>query len=161
MQLRHKGNIAITLSFVIGLILAILPLPRWALWFIPPWLALIVVYWIMAIPHRIGLGIAWVLGLLLDVLYGSILGEHAFALVLVAFITLKIHRQIRVFPVLQQAAYIFFLMIVYQLCLLLIQGTIGELPNPFLFWLPALTGMLIWPWVFSVLREWRRYYQIQ
>ncbi len=159
--LSLSAILVIALSFLVALALSILPLPDWILSIQPLWLVLVIVYWIMAMPHRISVGIAWVLGLLLDVLYGTLLGEHALALCVVAFFAQRLHRQIRMFPLMQQACCIFILVIIYQALLLWIQGVLGQLGNNlYWFWVPAITSMLIWPWFVMLLNHWQRRFRI-
>ena len=80
--LRHKGGWVILLSFMLALLLDIIPLPLWVDRFRPDWPALILIYWSMALPHRVGIGSAWVLGLLVDAAKGTLIGQHALALLL-------------------------------------------------------------------------------
>src|SRR5690348_1442511 len=120
-----SGIVIISASFLLALLLSILPLPLWGLIIQPQWLVLVIIYWVMHLPHRISLGIAWIVGLLLDALYGSLLGEHALAMSVIAFLSQRLHQQFRMFPLLQQALGIFLLVIVYQLILVWIQGILG------------------------------------
>ena len=73
--MRLTGLFWISLSIIIALMLTILPLPLWAAWFRPEWLVLVAIYWSIALPHRFNIGVAWLLGLLLDALSGTILGD--------------------------------------------------------------------------------------
>lgn len=158
--LSLSGFIIITTSIVFALLLSIIPFPQWLTLLLPQWLVLVVIYWVLELPHRVNLGIAWILGLILDGLYGSLLGEHALALTVVAYLVDRFHRQIRMFPMLQQAAWVFVLVFIYQTILIWIQGILGLLPNIYLFWLSALTSMLFWPWLFVILRSCRGRYAV-
>jgi rod shape-determining protein MreD len=120
--------------------------------------ALVVIYWCLAVPERMGVGVAWVMGILLDVISGALLGQHALALALVAYVALKLHRQTRLFPVWQQAFMVMLLIIMEQMLNLWVQGVIGQPPRSWKYWLPVLTSMLLWPWVFFLLRDLRRRY---
>lgn len=158
--LSGRGIFLIATSFLLALLLSILPLPTWLKFIWPAWLPLILIYWVIALPHRISLGIAWLLGLLLDSLYGSLLGEHAMALAIITYIADHFHRQIRMFPVLQQAVSIFFLILAYQTLLVWMQGMLGLFENFYLFWLSALTSMLLWPWLYVLLRGLRQRFYV-
>ena len=72
------------LSSLLVLLLSVWPMPGWALWLRPELPLLLVVYWILALPFRLGMVYAWLMGLGLDLLTGSLLGQHALALTLVA-----------------------------------------------------------------------------
>jgi rod shape-determining protein MreD len=157
---RHQGGGAIAASLLIALLLSILPLPHWATPFRPDWVTLVLIYWCLALPQRVGVGIAWTLGLIEDVLSASLLGQHALGLAVVAYLTLRFHQQIRVFPLWQQALTVLVLLATKQLLVLWVHGILGYPPDTPLYWLPSLTGMILWPWVFVVLRDVRRRFQV-
>jgi rod shape-determining protein MreD len=154
--LTLRGFLMLIFSFLFAIMLAILPLPNYITIFFPLWLPLVVIYWTLTLPHRISLGIAWLLGLLLDSLYGTVLGEHALALTIVAYLVEKFYRQIRMYPVLQQGLCIFVFLLIYQGLLLWVQGVVGQMPNAHWFWIPPATSMIVWPWLVMLLRSWRR-----
>ena len=156
----HQGGWVIVVSFVAALVLTILPLPDWlqVLW--PEWGALVLLYWCLALPERISVGTAWVVGLLLDVLHGSLLGQHALAMTVIAYLTVNLHQRIRLYPLWQQALTVLMLLALYQLLLMWFDGIIGQPTKPWTYWLPPLTGMLLWPGSFLLLREIRRRFQV-
>lgn len=155
-----KRVFIIGLTVCIAMMLTILPLPNWSIWLRPEWLLLVVVYWCLAIPERMSVGIAWALGLLLDVLEGTLLGQHALALAVVAYFIVKFHPRIRLFPIWQKTVIVFVLSVVYLGLLYWIQGMMGVLPNTWEYWLPAITTALLWPWVFIILRDLRRKFNV-
>jgi rod shape-determining protein MreD len=157
---QHQGGPIIILSFIVALMLTMVPLPNWAQELRPHWVLMTLVYWSMAIPTRIGVGVAWVMGLLLDVTYGSLLGQNALALALVIFLTLNLHQRLRVFPVWQQAIVIFVFSVIFNIINLWIKGISGSAPSVWLYVLPSFTTALIWPAVFIVLRFARRFYRV-
>lgn len=154
--LSLQSFIIIVLSFLLALLVSILPLPNWLQLIWPQWLLLILIYWVLALPYRVSLGIAWLSGLMLDSAYNTLLGEHALAFTVVAYLAYRFHRQILMFPLLQQAVCVFFLVLVYQALLVWVQGMLGLLTNVYLFWLSAFTSMLLWPWLFIMLRRCRQ-----
>ncbi len=97
-----RASWVIAVSYLAALILTIWPLPHWAELFRPAWVPLVTVYWCLWLPQRVGVITAFVAGLLVDALTGTLLGEHALALVLVAWSTLWLHLQVRVYPWWQQ-----------------------------------------------------------
>jgi rod shape-determining protein MreD len=142
---------------LLALILVMLPLPEWAQIYRPDWLTLVLIYWVMAIPEKLGIVFAWVFGLLLDVTQGAILGQHAIGLVLVVFFVHMQYQRLRVFSLLQQALVIFVLLMFKQLLVLWISGMAGQVPeNIARYFLPSLIGAIIWPWLFVLLRDVRR-----
>lgn len=150
----------IVVSFLVAFALTILPLPVWAGWFRPAWAPLLLIYWALALPHRVSIGFAWIVGLMLDVLQGTLLGEQALLLGLVAYIIIKLHPRIRVFPRVQQALVVFGLIVFYQTFQFWIQALLGEIPDIRLYWMPSLTSALLWFWLFIVLRDYRRHFNI-
>ena len=157
---RRAGAWAVTISFVAALMLTALPMPAWAALWRPAWVALVLIYWCMAVPGRVGVLSGWVLGLFLDVMSGSLLGQHALGLALVAFVTHKTHRRVRVLPLWQQGISVFGLVFVYQVIVLWINGIRGMPVLASAYWAAPLTSTILWPWIFVVLRDVRRKYHV-
>jgi len=158
---RHQGGWVIVLSIVAGFLLMVLPLPTWMQQGRPDWTALILIYWVLALPQRVGVGVAWLAGAFQDALLGTLLGAHALAFAVVAYLTLKLHQRIRVFPLWQQAFSVLVLLLLIRLVLFWINGLIGRPEADWGFWTPAVVGTLVWPVVFVLLREIRRRYRVQ
>jgi rod shape-determining protein MreD len=143
----------IPVTFIVAFMLTLLPMPSWAIWLRPAWILMVLIFWVMAAPDKIGVGTAWLVGIILDILLGSLLGEHALALTIVTYIVVRMYSRLRMFPLLQQGLSIFLLVLLYQFILFCIQGFIGSSPNSWLYWSSSLTSMLLWPWVYSILRS--------
>jgi rod shape-determining protein MreD len=143
-----RNFLIILFSFILAMMLAILPLPRWASVLWPDWVLLVLIYWTIMMPHRVSVGWAWIIGLLLDVLFGSILGLHALAFVCVAYVMARFSSRIRFFSILQQMAVIFVLLVVYRV--------ITNPSHMFLYWLPVITSTIFWPWIFALLSDYFR-----
>lgn len=158
--LHRRGGGVISATFVVGLMLSMLPLPDWAEPYRPEWVAMILIYWCLALPDRIGVGVGWVMGLFLDVVRGAILGQHALALALTAYLALHLHQRVRLYPIWQQALTVLMLVAFAQMLVLWIKGIIGQSPQSWWYWVPSLTSMLLWPWVFLILRDVRRKFQV-
>ncbi len=148
-----KGAGVIAASFVVAFLLAAIPLPTWAASWRPAWVVMVLIYWCLAAPQKVGVGVAWVLGLLLDALKGTLLGQHAAGLAIVAFITIRLHQRVRLFPLLQQALFVGALLSLYTFLMLWVRGILGLRPEHAVFWLPVLTSMVLWPWLFIILRD--------
>ena len=157
---RHNGGWVIILSLVIAFMLTAMPLPVWVVNWRPAWIAMVLIYWCMALPHRVGIGIGWILGILLDVQQGTVLGQHALGLAVIAYITLKSHQRIRVFPLAQQAILVCIYVLIFQLIILWIKGMLGIPPQHWTFWMSAFSSMLLWPWLFIILRDLRRNFRV-
>lgn len=158
---HFHGQLSLYVTFAIALCLTVIPLPDWAVTLRPEWIPLVLIFWCINLPQRVGIGTAWVIGILLDVLQGALLGQHAFALTIMAFLSLKLHKRLRVYPVWQQSLSIFVLIMLYQLFLLWISGIAGVSSGYWSYWLPSLSSMLLWPFIDTVLRAVRRGFGIQ
>ena len=155
-----QGYPIIILTFVLAYVLAVLPLPAWLQWGRPEWVALTLIYWCIALPQRVGITAALLLGVGLDVLEGAVLGQNAFALVVVALLSQLLYQRLRVYSLWQQAVVVFILVGINQLICQWVQSIEGVSVLPRLFLLPALSSALLWPVVLHSLRSLRRYYQV-
>ena len=151
--------LVIPISFFVAIVLTLLPMPEWTIWLRPAWVLMVLIYWAMLTPYRVNVGTAWVIGILLDVLNGTLLGEHALALTFVTYLVVRMHTQLRVYPLMQQSMWIFLFVLIYQFILFCIQGFLGELPTTWLYWSSTVTSMLLWPWVFMLMRDYQRRYK--
>lgn len=158
---NRRGSGTIALTFIVALMLTMLPLPEWAEFLRPEWATMVLIYWCMALPQRVGVGVGWVVGLLLDVIHGAVLGQYALALALVAYITLSLHQRMRIYPLAQQALVILMLLLLQQLLVIWIKGFLGQSPDSLQYWLPSFTSMLLWPWMFLILRDVRRSFGVR
>jgi len=126
---KNMGGWILFISLLIAFLLTALPLPHWANDWRPAWVAMVLIYWCMALPERIGIGIAWCLGLLLDVQQGALLGQNALGLALIAYFVIQIHKQFRLFPLVQQSCLVGFIIIFYLLISSWVTGIMG-IPPP-------------------------------
>jgi len=159
-EVRKQGSKVIFVTLLLAMLLTVMPLPDWLRPYRPEWITVVLIYWCLALPIRVNVGIAWIMGLLVDVLTGSLLGQHALSTAIVAFIAVKLHKQIRVYPLWQQALSVFTLVALGQLIVVWIKGIVGDSPGSWDYWAPSLTSALIWPWIFVLLRDVRRRYRV-
>jgi rod shape-determining protein MreD len=135
----------------IGLILTVLPLPPWLAIARPGFLVLTVLYYSIAAPRVGGIALAFFSGLLLDVFQGPVLGEHALALSLVAYVVVREHQKIRSKPAFQQSLIVFAALVTYEFILFAIDGWTGHpITNP-LRWTHTVSGAILWAPVAAVL----------
>jgi len=112
---------------------------------------LVLIYWFLESQEQITLGMAFSIGLLLDLLTGSLLGLHALSLVILVYLVTRFRARLRFFPTWQLALSIFALLLNDRIILLWIISLRGD-PVPSLsFWLPPIAGTLLWPVVFLLL----------
>ena len=154
------GRSVIVITVCVALLLTILPMPEWARPYRPQWVTLVLLYWAIALPHRVGVGSGFVAGIVLDVLTGTLMGQHALGLSVVMYIAIQSHQRIRVFPFWQQSLGILVLLTIEHLLgLWVIGATSGSTPS-LGYWVVPVIGALLWPWVFVTLRRVRRHFRI-
>ncbi|MBL0040120.1 MAG: rod shape-determining protein MreD [Xanthomonadales bacterium] len=143
------------LSIVLASVLTLIALPEPLRVLRPFWLALIVIYWTIEAPEHYGIGFAFLLGLLQDVLIGTVLGEHAFRLAIISFIVLRFRSRMRFFPMWQQALAVGALLLNDRIVVLLLRAIAGEFAIDWRYWLAPLVGAALWPWIFLLLDDLR------
>jgi rod shape-determining protein MreD len=158
--LRPRNAWVIWLSFAVALLLSVVPVPDFMDTARPLWLAMVVTYWMLALPHRVGMTSAWLLGLAADVLYGSLLGQNALALSLIAFLVLTLQQRLRVAPLWNQSLVLLIVFGLAQLVQLWLNVLVGNRPSTLLFLLPVPISALCWPWVSVLLRRIRLRYGV-
>jgi rod shape-determining protein MreD len=148
---RASRRLPVVITLVVGLMLSIMPLADSVQPFRPDWLALLVIFWAMQLPRTWSVGFAWIIGIVLDVSYGTLLGQHALALCLVAFVTVRFHLLMRVFPLSQLTMTAFALLALYQFILFWINGVAGVSAPAVTYWGPVITGTALWPFLYLFL----------
>jgi rod shape-determining protein MreD len=111
----------------------------------------VLVYWIIEAPDRVGLGFAFLLGLVADLAFGTLLGEQALRLTVMAFIVQRFRAQLRFFPLSQQALAVAGLLLNDRVVSAAVHMALGEPQLPPNFWWAPLAGMLLWAPVFLLL----------
>ena len=117
---------------------------------------MVLIYWVLATPEKVGVGVAWMIGILLDGLDGSLLGQNAIALAMVAYVTLILYQRIRMFNPWQQALVVFVLIGLHQLLCNWMQSFRGGRSPSLIFLMPAVFSALLWPVFMVLLRALRR-----
>jgi rod shape-determining protein MreD len=141
--LRPARISTIFLSLIMALLLNFLPWKDLRL--VPDFVALVLTFWCIRQPRMVGLGVAWAVGLLTDAGNGVLLGQHAFAYSLLAFLALWLSRRILWFRMPQQMLHIVVLLVVCQCAVLVVRLAAGAaFPGWPLFVGPVL-GALLWP----------------
>jgi rod shape-determining protein MreD len=149
---NHIAIIYYLITIGIAMVLRVMSLNPEINAFNPDWIALVLIYWSMALPERFGVFTAWSVGLFTDVLTGRLIGQYALIYSVICYLSIKEHRRLRQFPMLQQCLFVFFMLMISH-CIIL--GTESMRANNHLtlsFWYPVLSGSLLWPAVFWILR---------
>ncbi len=150
----HGGVIIFTIVF--SMLLMLLPLPDALRFFRPEWVLITLIYWAMAVPRLVGVGFAWVVGLLMDVMMGGAMGVLAFSYTLVIYLVLQFHLQLRQYPLWQHALSILSLVLLVDIVTVLVSPTMAG----WHVWLPAVSSTVLWPVMYSLLRTVRRTFNV-
>ena len=156
----HNGVIVL-FTLLIALMASIMPMPLNADTFRPDWVLIVLIYWCMALPGRVNIITAWVMGFLLDVLLGSVLGVHAAAMSISIYIIIRNHQKIRNFSIWQQALITGVLAALYHLVVFWLQRFLIDVVFLTSYLYPVITTIILWFWVFYLLRRVRRNFSIK
>ena len=151
MKTKGESRSLIFLTIMAAVLLSLLPLPEAMLLFKPYWVAIVLIYWTLETHDMIGLGLAFLIGLILDTLSGSLMGLHALSLVIMVFLVQRFRSRLRFFPPWQQALSVLGLLVNDRIILIWITVLLGESLPTWKHWLPPLVGMALWPWLFLLL----------
>ena len=141
---RARNGWVLPVSLLAALLLGLVPLPGVLQALRPYWLALVLAYWLLETPERVGLGTAFALGLLADLAFGGLLGEQSLRLVVLAFILERVRARLRFFPVSQQALTIGVLLLNDRVINAVIHLVMGVPQVPVLTWCAPLIGAVLW-----------------
>lgn len=157
MEQPTHGLWFILLTLIIGLAVSIYPLPIWARWVRPDLVLLMLIFWTLYLPQYIGVGWAFCIGIMLDILQGAPLGQNAFALVVVSYFIQLSYQRLRMYSDLKQAGVVFVLVSFHVIFAQWVQNLQGISGNEMMLFLPAVVSALMWP----LIREPLHYLQLR
>ncbi len=150
-----KDAIFVGITILMSMMLTVFPLPSWLMWFRPEWLLMTLLFWSMMMPHRVGVGALFFVGLLADLLTGTLFGQHALVLTIIGYICLRFQNQLRSLPLWQQFLAMFSITFSY----LAIQYVVMQIGNVATFswkyWMPVVTTAIVWPWINALLKNYQ------
>ena len=156
MSLNNRPYIGVYLfTIILAMMLKIAPWPMPIPKLAPDWILLTLIYWSLEIPDRYGVITAWIIGLLTDVLTGRLLGQFALSYALLIYLCIKQHRRIKHSPVIQQGLFIMFILFLSRLIIFWTENLQHTTQFELSFWLPILTGTIVWPFIHSLLTRLR------
>ncbi|WP_320822284.1 rod shape-determining protein MreD [Reinekea sp.] len=152
-----KENLAhglwlIGLSLFVAFYLAAMPLPGRFEIARPDWVGLMIIFWVLILPERFGILLAFVIGLFYDTLMGTTLGLYGLVFAVLAYTVLLLNIRLRMYPLGQQALAVFFILgLTHVLSQWLKIGLMSLVSGEIHIW-PALTSAVLWPWVYGLMR---------
>ncbi len=153
---QGHGQWLIWVSVFIGAVLSVMPLPALLASFRPAWIALLVIFWMLMLPTYLGLFFAWMCGILLDALYGTVFGHHGMAMLFTGVMVAQLEKRLRMSIWWQQSVIVLMIVAIYQLTLLWIGSATGRITPSFVYLWPALSSAIVWPWLAAFLNVTRR-----
>lgn len=142
--MRAPSLLLIYSTLLFALLCQLFPWTGQGIIFRPDFMLVVLLYWLLRAPYLCNVGTAWMVGLLVDLATGSLLGQHALAFTLTAYLALSFQRRLVLFSVLQLAAYVFGLLFFARAVILILKLFAGnDAPGWHYFW-PIITGMLLW-----------------
>lgn len=132
------------LTLFVAYLMLLLPWSDRTLQFMPDFTLVVLIYWIIRAPHLCNIGTAWVIGVLVDLATGGVFGQHAWAYTLAAFFTILYQRRLVLFNGLQQFLYVFLMLLIAQLTLLILRTFAGVPFTGWIYFLPSVTGVILW-----------------
>ena len=130
-------------SFALALFLNFLPWPDLRL--VPDFVALVLGFWCVRQPRLVGIGVGWMLGLLADAGNGVLLGQHALAYSLLAFLSVWLSRRILWFGPMLQSLHVALILLVAQAAVVIVRLAAGDAFPGWPIFLGPLLGALLWP----------------
>ncbi|MFP3014659.1 MAG: rod shape-determining protein MreD [Arsenophonus sp.] len=159
---HYRGNRRwiIWLSFLIAIILEQMPWPEQFIYYRPTWLILILVYWVMALPHRVSVGTGFFLGILIDLIQGSALSVHGLPYSIICYLISCKYHILRNITLYQQSLVIAALSIIMNFIIFWAEFFSSFILFHFeIFW-NCLINAILWPWMFLLLRKFRRQFLV-
>lgn len=159
-MVKPHNRYLILVTFVVALLLAIFPVGADSGWLRPEFVAMLVIYWVMVMPQQSSIFLIWCLGCVLDLLEGVSLGQHAMAMMVLAYVCLLSYQRMRNYTLWHQTFFVFVLIGLHQLVDNWVHSLRGSAAQSLVFLLPAFTSALLWPLVWLCLEKLRVRYRI-
>jgi rod shape-determining protein MreD len=142
--MRNSSLKNVYLSVLLAFMALLLPWSAKMMQIRPDFVLLVIIYWLIRAPNLCNVGTAWFVGIFVDLATGGTFGQYALAYTVTAYFAVSYQRRLVLFNSLQQAFYVFLLLIISQLTLLLLKIFSGAEIFGWQYFLPSMTGILIW-----------------
>lgn len=153
---RKRPLVSILLSFFLAFSVAMIPFPPWAEVYRPDLVSVVLIFWCVFQPARVGVVAGFSSGLIMDVMLGSSMGQHALAKSVVAFLASTMNMRISMFPLIQQMIVVGVLVFLDQLITSLLRGMLDNYAIDWKYFLGVIVAMFFWPWLYYLFAHLRR-----
>ena len=141
----HNSRLkSIYLSLLLAFVCLLFPWSGLALTLRPDFLLLVIIFWLLRAPNQCNVGTAWFIGLCADLATGGTFGQYALAYTVTAFFAINYQRRLVLFNATQQLVYVFLLLVISQIVLLILKAFIGAEFSGWTYFLPSVTGVILW-----------------
>jgi len=137
--------LAIILTFSLAILLELMTLPYMVLFLRPEWIVLVLLYWLIRHPEKIGIATGASIGFLMDIISGSYFGINMLSMSLISYLVLIMHKRLKMFPISQQSIFVFFIVGIQLMVVYTLKSTIGSSDASMSYLWQALSSALIWP----------------
>ena len=135
----------IALTFAAGVLLDLLPWGGAMLLMKPDFVAVLILYWCIHQPRKLGLAAAWGLGLVMDIADASLFGQHALAYSVLAFLGIVLHRRVLMFDLRHQILHVLPMLLAAQIIMVMVRLAAGSGFPGFHYFLASAAGAALWP----------------
>ncbi len=149
---ERQPYLLIAASFLLALLVWLLPLrSEWAFWR-PPMLLLLTIYLLFMRVRYVGVVLAWFVGLYIDLMFGQVLGQHALAMSLAVYLVVSQQQRLGHFSLVFQCLFVAVVVLVYEVVLLSVRLAATDFDGNAHLLYPVVASMVLWPLLSIVLR---------
>ena len=154
---RHEILLPVRPAFIVATLVAaallnMMPWSGWTAWLRPDFVALLVLYWVIEQPRRVGFTAAFTVGLLMDVAEGALLGQHALSYSILAYAGMALNRRVRRFSLAAQVAHVIPLLLVNDVIVLGVRMLAGADFPGYPYFLGSFVAGALWPLIAVLLK---------
>jgi len=142
---NHISWLAVSISFFIAILLELMTLPYMVSFLRPEWVVVVLLYWLIRHPEKIGIATGACIGFFMDIISGSYFGINMLSVSLISYLVLMMHKRLKMFPITQQSIFVFFIVAIQLMVVYTLKSTIGNSDASMSYLWQAFSSALVWP----------------